>query len=138
MRKIIYLLLAGFIPLLMGGIVNVLVTSSPFPVFIISPICLLIWYFIGYKFAKDIRSFVILNIPAIFFFVLILVQELVMGHYIEGAIGMTSQMFFLPFLSAGALVAGWTGSMAGAYVGSFLLMLASCYIGTWQRMKKGR
>lgn len=135
MRKAIYLLLMGCIPLAFGALVNILVTSVQMPVFIISIIALFVWYFMGHKFGRNIYDFVMLNTPAAFFFVLIAFQELVLGQYIAGFFGTASQMFFLPFISAGALVMGWSGSMFGIYLGSFLLMLCCSYIGARQCMK---
>ncbi len=136
MRKSIHLILIGCIPLIMGALVNVLVTSGiSMPVFLISLIALFIWYFIGRRYGIGNSEYMLINTPAIFFFMLVVVQEIALGAYMQGAIGMLSQMFFLPFVSAGALVAGWTGSMAGIYTGCFILMLLCSYIGARQRMR---
>lgn len=127
--------MVGLIPLVMGALVNMIVTLGvAVPVFLISILAMFIWYFIGRRYGIGNGEFLLLNSPAILFFMLVVTQEIVLGYYITGAIGMLSQMFFLPFMSAGALVAGWTGSMAGIYTGSFILMLVCSYIGARQRM----
>ena len=134
MKKTIYLMLMGVLPMALGALVNMIVTSVQMPVFLISLAALFIWYFMSHKMCCSMTDFYALNSPATIFIILIAVQELMLHSYISG-VGVMCQMFFLPFLSAGAALLGGLGNMFAIYFGTYAAMLLCSFIGAKQRMK---
>ena len=134
MKKAIYLMLMGLLPMALGALVNVIVTSVQMPVFLISLAALFVWYFMSHKMCYSMADFYALNAPATIFIILIAVQELVLHSYI-GGVGVMCQMFFLPFLSVGATLLGGLGNMFAIYFGSYAVMLLCSFIGARQKVK---
>ena len=69
------------------------------------------------------------NLVSAVVFVLICVQMLGSGRFWPGILGSLSQMFHLPFLSLGARLTNWSGSLWPAYCAAFILMLLVSFIG---------
>ena len=75
---------------------------------------------------------------------LVLFQELALGRYWFNALGIASQMFFLPFLSLGFAAADplaelFLSSMRvwPAYLAAWLLMLAAAWAGCVLKSRRG-
>jgi len=148
MMKKAWLVLAGLLPLLVGYLLNHLMMTVFYtvrlPYNLISLLYLALWCLLGFlmfPLAPSVKQGVLLaHIPACAAFLLILFQELVLGHYWINQIGLATQFFYLPLVSLAYMLTFFTSSMSVVYLISFLLMIGAfylgCSLGKWYRLRR--
>lgn len=134
--------ITGFLPFALGHIQNCLMLSNAdavLPYTLISVLFLFLWAFLAFLLNKrgkrTKQTLLFLNLPAAAVLALLGVQELLLHRYWANAIGIWTQIFYLPLVNLGALLTGWSHSLFAAYAASFLLILAAAYAGC--RLRKG-
>ena len=113
MKNKIKLLGYAVSPLIIGNIVNLLITKLGwygFSLTIISILFCCYWIFIGYKIAgysnTYIESALIVNSLAIMCYVTVLMSEMLQGSFVANMIRVQAQIFFLPMLRVVAIILG--------------------------------
>lgn len=135
MKKALIFIL-GWTPLLAGTVMNEMIMADLgiLPPFLAVAVgTLLVWALFGALTVvlKEKRSsLLLLDLPAAIVLLLVLYQELAMQQYWGNAVGMGTQLFYLPVLGVGfRLTAGITHTMSPVYVLSFLLLCAASLLG---------
>ena len=133
MKNLLRVLL-GFVPLGIGYLQNAYMMAhmdSLPPLKLIALGALLIWGLLCYVTADDkSRTFsqvLALNAASFLALALVLVQELLLGHYWPNSVGFASQFFFLPLINLTAILPLhylWMDDL----VISLVLLLVSWYI----------
>ncbi|MBP3684009.1 MAG: hypothetical protein J6J12_03475 [Oscillospiraceae bacterium] len=126
----------GLIPFALGSFMNRYLTAHPDslpPFMFIAAITLLLWGVIAFwikPYAGGTRNVVIgLNTLALLVLVLIGIQELILQAYWNHAIGVWTQLYFLPLLHLGFTLTRWSHSVFSAYCAAFLLMVGAALLG---------
>ena len=141
MKKLILFLL-GFIPLVLGFLMNSWMMknqSSILPFNLIGIFSLAIWTFIGYKTYEVgkplLESAIIVNLPAFLALLLNLVQEIILGRYWFNVFGVATQFFYLPLISLSSTFTFWSPYLWTVYIVGFILMFVSYYMGGYFRRR---
>jgi len=131
-----WLIIAGALPYLFGGLLNWYMNLRPEAVWIFPlavAFTLAVWAVLSFMaFRPDGRiGRVVISLNFIAFVDLLLVaaQELVLKSYWPNTIGIYTQLFYLPVLDAGFALTRWTSSMFWSYLASFVLLLAASFAG---------
>lgn len=137
MRKVMLLLL-GFIPFILGFMMNAIMMQNPnfiLPYMAIGILSLVIWGFIGFKTCKfgktSLESAIIANLPALLVLLLNLFQEIILGQYWTNIVGTSTQFFYLPLINLSSIFTSWSPYVWPVYIVGFLLMFVSYYIGAY-------
>ncbi len=132
--KNLLLILFGFIPLMLGFLINWLIMNfqtTIIPFNIIGYIFLIFWFFLGfisYKFQKNIAfSLSLIHLPIFLALILNLYQEIILGEYFSNTLGICTQFFFLPTLNIS--VSFLTNYLWQSYIVGFIFMCFSYYAG---------
>lgn len=136
-------LAAGLTPFVLGGLMNGFMLANPeqLPPFgLIAVVFLVLWgafafWFRG-KLAKTGQVLLLLNLIPAVVLVLLGVQELVFGAYWGNLVGVWTQLYYLPLIYAGHLLASWTPSMLVSYAACFLLLAAASLAGCKLRERR--
>ena len=146
MKRYVLLLALGLVPFCVGFIGDLLIRILPVGgvlALLISLILLILWGYLAFRFSDDKRNAVLqalsLSAVGILMFVLILAQELSLGHYWLNIIGYASQIFFLPVLTvASGIVFSFSksASMVPVYSVAICLMIAAALIGCLVKRKR--
>ncbi|WP_353095125.1 hypothetical protein [Tissierella praeacuta] len=141
--KKLFLFLLGFIPLVLGFLMNSWLMQNHILKFkLIGIIFLALWLLIGFTtcyFAKTpLKSTIIANLPAFLMLLFIMYQEIILRRYWSNIFGVATQFYYLPLINIAAsfypsfmIVRFWLVSLIG-----FLLMFSSYYLGGY--LKKHR
>lgn len=142
MKKIIMIII-GFIPFIIGGILNYIMLKVPTvlpPLLLIGILFLLLWGFganrLRFHSKNPLTVMVCMNAPAGIVLILLGIQEILLGQYFSNAVGLWTQYFYLPLLSIGYQLTFWSPSVFAAYCASFLLMIVATFIGCRVRYRK--
>lgn len=134
--KKITMIIIGFIPFLIGGILNGIMLKAPTilpPLLLIGILYLLLWGFGANRLRPHSKNtltlLVCMNAPAGIVLILLGIQEILLGQYFSNAVGLWTQYFYLPLLSIGYQLTFWSTSAFAAYCASFLLMIVTAFIG---------
>ena len=132
MKKLI-LVLIGLSPLALGYLTDFLMMSSVWlPYTVLGVLVLVVWTIISAKvahLAESKKEFLILiNAVPLVFCTLFLIQSMIIGSPWANAIGSASQHFFTPLMFFTSLILP-LGNLSFAIILSFLLMVASTFIG---------
>ena len=132
MKKLI-LVLIGFSPLALGYLTDFLLMSSVWlPFTVLGALVLVVWTIISAKvahLAESKKEFLILiNAVPLVFCSLFLIQSMIIGSPWANVIGSASQHFFTPLMFFTSLILP-LGNLSFAIILSFLLMVASTFIG---------
>ena len=131
----------GCLPFLLGGIINAYMMQhmdvTP-PFFLISVLFLVIWSTIAFFMRPHMESTrktaMWLNLVALVVLILLGVQELWFGAYWLNAIGLWTQLFYLPLMNVGFSLTMWSHSVFVAYLICFSLMVVVSVIGcNWRK-----
>lgn len=68
--------------------------------------------------------------------VVLLFVQMLLGQYWPNAVGMWTQMYFLPVLRIGFLLMPWFHRVFFAYLAGYLLMLLAAWVGCTLREKR--
>ena len=137
------LILLGFIPLVLGFIMNSWILENPdsvLPFKLIGFAFLAFWVivgFFGFKFEKTlVKSTLIAHIPALLALLLIMYQEIILGQFWSNLLGMATQFYYLPLVNISASVVGVFSFLLSGMKGlgsasliALLLMFAAYYLG---------
>ena len=109
MKRTLTLLLWGLTPFATGYALDLLLyIPIHVPQLLISLILLLLWGFLNFKDYRPnenvLKNTMLIHIPAFVVLLLLLYQELYMGHYWLNLIGSLTQMFYLSFVTLGAII----------------------------------
>lgn len=85
--------------------------------------------------AREFTSLLLVNLPACLVLLLQLFQEMILGQYWEGLLGLATQFYSLPILSISFTLTFWAHQVWAAYMIGFLLMIITYSVG-WQLRKK--
>jgi len=143
MKASIALVLIGVLPLPVGFLTNHLVMTTWFDIFpggwywFTGLFFLLLWYVTGLLSAKWVDSrkaaLLYLNAAAGLFLILTLFQELILGRYWWGWVGISTQFYYLPLIHIpGNIIRFIPGiTIMGAYlcIGAFGIMLLASFLG---------
>lgn len=138
-----WLILIGLLPFLVGYIQDHLMLTAFYtlrvPYGLISFLYLGLWCLLGflvYPVLSSVKQAVVLtHIPAFAVLLLVLFQEIVLGHYWLNPIGSVTQMFYLPLISLVARITFFSPSIPMIYIIAFLLMYGTFYFGCRLRRK---
>lgn len=106
----------GFVPLVVGYIIDLLIMRTSFaPGHLLELSFLLLWGGLNFRiFTKPDRplaNIALLHLPLFLALLLVLIQELVVGHYWINLAGIASQYFYLPVLiPASSILSALTGT----------------------------
>ncbi len=136
MKRFILLLL-GFTPFVLGRLLDWVITvgfpNTVFPFLLIGLVMLFVWFLFAFYFGRyaqtTMQAIVLLNLPALFVLVMLGIQELVLGYYWLNAVGLYTQLFYLPFFRTGIMLTSWSSSIFLAYCASFIVMLTVSFLG---------
>lgn len=145
MRKVIIFLL-GFLPLLVGIVISWLASAGAvtgvLPYWIINVALLAVWFLIGFYILRGIprgRALLLLHAGTITALTLIIIQEMIVGKYWNGWMGLAANYFYMPMTS----VASWIQSrifggskVVGTCLLASLLLLFFSWLGI--KVRKGR
>ena len=145
------LILWGVLPLPLGYLLNFAMWHFPLSGLLLTGtnlLLLLLWGYLAYRLSSPrgnpIRQALALCAFGLAVLALVLFQELALGRYWFNALGIASQMFFLPFLSLGFAAADplaglFLSSMRvwPAYLAAWLLMLAAAWAGCVLKSRRG-
>lgn len=70
-----------------------------------------------------------MNGVALVVLVLLGIQELVLGAYFSNAVGIWTQLYYLPLLQLGFSLTSWSSRVFTADAAAWLLMAAASYLG---------
>ena len=140
MSNTIIIILLGFVPALVGWVMNNLlqIYLSVNDLILISAgvMVLLLWGRIAYWISKQklslIKSMLLLNLPAFLMLVLLGIQEIVIEDFgVEGYLLATSQYYYFPLNRIGIILTGWMyrSSMFKASCIGFVLLVVAAYLG---------
>jgi len=150
MVKKLILFFLGLIPFVLGFLINSWLMQNQnlvFPSKLIGLIFLSFWLLIGFatsEFEKTLlKSTLIVNLPAFLMLLLIMYQEIILGHYWANIIGIAAQFYYLPLINIASsvyrifsfLTSGITYTRWVCLVG-FLLMFASYYLGGYLKKRR--
>ena len=143
MKKII-LFFIGFIPLLLGYIMNYLMMTVYYdkllPYGAIGIIFLIAWFGLGlitYHFANsNIEAMVIAHLFGFIDLILIIFQEVILKHYWSNQIGIITQFFYLPLINIAGRFVFLSTRVYWIYVVAFVLMCIAFYLGRLVRKKR--
>lgn len=76
------------------------------------------------------------NAVAFLALLLNLYQEFILGRYWGNAIGVSTQLYYLPVVNVSYAVSSWTHRMAWTYAAGFILMFFAYFIGFLARKKR--
>ncbi len=143
MKKLVLFLL-GLIPFVLGFLMHSWMMEnmdSVLPYKLIGFVFLGFWIVLGFltsDFAESqIRSAMIINLPAFLVVLFIVFQEIILGYYWTNLFGLAMQLFYLPLINiSGSLIGmflrytpwsitGWLSCIVG-----FLFMFGSYYLGS--------
>ena len=141
--KRILLIIIGLIPLPLGFLLNhcMMNSNSNLPTLLISIVMLVIWFFISMVSARfvssKIETIILLNASAFLILLLNLFQEYIIGHYFMNYIGVSTQFFYLPFLSLGFTITSGISSLLAsilytttlAYIVVFMCLILVTWLG---------
>lgn len=112
MGRAVCLIGGGVLPLLLGFLLNWSMLAFPITGLItqlLALLFLLMWGHLSFKLSTSAKSPILqaflMCAFGLLMLALVLYQELVMGRYWGGLVGFGTQMFFLPWISLGFLVA---------------------------------
>ena len=132
----VLLIATGFIPYVLGGIMNRYMMSNPDtvpPFLLITIITLLIWIgvaFFAQPYAKSIKHILMYqNTIGLINLILLGIQELILKHYWLNTLGSWTQFYYLPLLNIGFTLSPWSHTVFTAYCMAFLLMIMASWIG---------
>ncbi len=136
MKKLL-LLLVGFIPFAVGYGLNALMLGAYYdtalPYGWIGAGMLVVWFGLGMlarSFGGTVfKSAMIAHIPALIVLMLLLYQEWILGQYWLNAIGMATQLFFLPLVYLSGIVTFFSPTMPAVYVTVFLFLFIAFWLG---------
>ncbi len=133
MKRMI-LLLWGLVPFGVGFLINVLLMKNLIlPFKIIGIAFLLGWGLLGFLTNSNgktiVKTAVFANLPAFVVLLLILYQEIKLGHYWMNLFGIATQFFFLPLLNISFSLTFWEQHVWPAYIVSFILMCVAFLLG---------
>ncbi len=133
---VLLLIGAGLLPLLTGYLMNAGMMANPerlLPYTLIALLFLLVWSLIGFAAArKGLRlkpALLAAHALAILALGLILIQELIVGHYWTSFLGVASQFYFLPVLNLGSKLVFWGGRVWQASLVSIALLPTAFCLG---------
>lgn len=131
--KRLVLLMFGFSPFLIGGLINwylMTYTHSVPPLNLICGFVYFMWFLASYFFrlTKTKATVAYLNAPAAVILILLAVQELG-GAYWSNPLGLWTQFFYLPFMRAGFVMTPWSSRVLTGYCACFALMLVVSALG---------
>lgn len=145
MKRYALLFALGLVPFCVGIADDFLIRSLPVTgvlALFVSLILLILWGYLGFRFSDGKRNVVLqalsLSTVGVLMFVLILVQELALGHYWLNYIGYMSQIFFLPVLTVASGIVfcfSKSASMVLVYSVAICLMIAAALIGCLVKRK---
>lgn len=105
MVRVIRLIGIGIVPLIVGFVLNWLMTILPITGFfmsLLSLLLLIIWGYAAFKISSPSGNFVLqaflMCVFGLLMLILVLYQELAMGEYWGNLIGYGSQLFFAPWI----------------------------------------
>lgn len=140
--KKMILFLIGFIPLILGFLMNSWLMEnqdSVLPFKLIGLLFLAFWVTVGfmsYKFEITLlKSSVVAHLPALLMLLFIMYQEIILGQYWSNLFGTATQFYYLPLINVSSSLVGvfWSSSK-GLWLAcliAFLFMLASYYLGNY-------
>jgi hypothetical protein len=142
--KKVWLVLIGLLPLLFGIAQNhammTVFYSVRAPYITISLVYLALWGLVGFLAYPLVRSVklvsVLAHIPALGVLLLLLFQEIVLGHYWMNNIGLGTQLFYLPLISLAGRITFFTPHMSVMYIVAFILMCGAFFLGGHIRKKR--
>jgi len=138
----ILLIALGCLPFAFGGVLNwymlQYVDTTP-PLFLIGVLFLVLWSAIAFlmwpRMESTRKTVLWLHLAALLVLILLGVQELIVGAYWSNAVGLWTQLFYLPVIPIGFSLTMWSGSMLPAYLVSFGLMAVVSVIGcNWRKI----
>ena len=146
MSRYLKLLAVGILPLATGYLFNrflflfdIFISIKVFPVAL-----LILWGILAFSISSAekcpiVQSFMLCAF-GLLMLVLVLYQELVLGHYWPNTIGVFSQSFFTPFLSLGMWVTLFlpVSRIWPAYIATWLCIFAASCVGCIQKTRKLR
>ena len=149
MRRAALLFLVGLSPFLLGWLLSRAMMTifaemgGAWLYLVLGLAMLMLWAvaagILGFKGSKGRMALTVLclNLPAAVVLVLLGVQELALHAYWTNAVGLWTQMFYLPVLRLGAILGGWTGQLFWAYFAAFLLLVLVSWMGCRARQEPG-
>lgn len=133
----------GLLPFLAGYMLETLALAQPdamLPYKLIALICLLLWALAGWALcgkAPISKVSAAVHGPAFLVLALLICQELISGHYWHNALGILTQLYYLPVLALTHMLTAWTHVLWPAYMSAFLLMYAAFYAGgCWRKRRQ--
>lgn len=146
MKKKGLLSVLGILPLLIGFIMNLLILRTDFsPGFFLEGILLGVWGLLGYKLCRNkdhlLKNTIFIHIPAFFFLLLLLFQELVVGRFWLNFIGSAAQFFYLPALVPARMIISpfrhfQATAMWPAFLAEFILLFFASWFGGWLKSRR--
>ncbi len=136
MKKLL-LIGTGFLPFVMGFALHLFITGCPVGLSLffsaINIATLLLWgaagFFLRYHTASALKATALAHLPALAVLLLILVQELILGHYWMNFLGLATQVFFLPLVYLPANMLFFVRRMPLIYAAAFCGMAAVFWLG---------
>ena len=136
MKDGLRLVLLGFVPLLVGYLLNYVFLLLPGSPFFFAIVLLLLWAVLCRKKAMlglhPLLQALLMNGVSLVMLLLTVIQEYIVGGYWANIFGLLSQVCFLPCLSLVAVFMGWFTStlrLVPIYAAEWLLMFAASAIG---------
>jgi len=130
------LVAVGLVPLALGAVLHAIVLARPDtipPVFWIGVGFLLLWGVLGYLLCgwgdSKIEVTAYAHLIGGIFLLLILFQEIVLGHYLSNALGLVTQSYFLLLLNVSFWLAPWAGYVWAVNIVALVLMIGAFYLG---------
>lgn len=139
MRKVVLFLL-GLTPFFFGGLQNWVMTKYmdvQLPYFLIGVGLLMVWFSFAFFFGgKDGKQTVLwMNLPGGVVLGLLFMQEVILCAYWRNAIGLWTQLFFLPLVNLGFRLTFWAHTVFPAYTAAFLLLIGASGLGAAARKR---
>lgn len=137
--KYLRLFIISLVPFALGGILNGLVTGTPYGASLLWAAALvnvLLWalaanrFKVGKGLAGAAVTALLLNLVPLLVLALLAAQELD-GAYWDGLLGVWTQLYYVPTLVFGfSLVAGYTEAVLAGFAACFLLLVAAACLGS--------
>lgn len=153
MTKPIRLIAAGIVPLILGFLLHWMILALPNTAVVTLPLSVVLlaaWGFAAFKLSDPagsaaLQAFLMCALGLVIL-LLLLYQELVVGAYWGGWIGLGTQLFFLPWLPLPAAAASFLASMIGPsampmwadYLAVWICLFAAGCIGCSARRRRQR